>query len=559
MSDQATGARRRVIVVADPQLDAAELRAALAALGDLEIVATPEEAIGPQRLRPGDIVVLSARALLGATQAAGLPGADRILERVGQGVLIVDRSGKVLWANPRMQTYPAHAVETVREACTRICAEFAAERGRPDTQRTRRRSVSVDHEFHFDVTASPLLSASEQVEQVVALVWDVTATRRLQEKINAIDAAGRELVRLDAERLAEMDVVERLQVLEDKIIRYSRDLLHFNHFTVRILDRKTNKLETVLAGGMSEEAKNLDIYATPEGNGISGYVAATGRSYICPDVSKDPRYLPGIVNAASSLTVPLRLHDQIVGILNVESDEVAAFTEDDRQIAEIFGGYIAIALHILRLLAVERYATTGQIAADVGAELAIPLNDILTEASTLMEDYIGHDDLRRRLHAVIDNVDKVKRSIKALTEAPAVQGLVPRSAERDPVLDGRRILIAEDEDAIRETVADVLTKGGALVVMARDGDEAIAMIRNQPFDLILSDIRMPGKNGYDVFSAAKQANVQVPVILITGFGYDPNHSIVRASKEGLAGVLFKPFKVEQLLDEVRHALTTKVI
>jgi len=45
------------------------------------------------------------------------------------------------------------------------------------------------------------------------------------------------------------------------------------------------------------------------------------------------------------------------------------------------------------------------------------------------------------------------------------------------------------------------------------------------------------------------------VILITGFGYDPDHSIVRASREGLAGVLFKPFKVDQLLEQIRRALS----
>jgi DNA-binding NtrC family response regulator len=42
---------------------------------------------------------------------------------------------------------------------------------------------------------------------------------------------------------------------------------------------------------------------------------------------------------------------------------------------------------------------------------------------------------------------------------------------------------------------------------------------------------------------------------MTGFGYDPNHNIVRASQEGLAAVLFKPFKVDQMLQEVRKALT----
>jgi DNA-binding NtrC family response regulator len=76
--------------------------------------------------------------------------------------------------------------------------------------------------------------------------------------------------------------------------------------------------------------------------------------------------------------------------------------------------------------------------------------------------------------------------------------------------------------------------------------------------LVLSDIKMPLKDGYEVFAAAKEANPDTPVILTTGFGYDPNHAIVRARREGLAAVLFKPFKVDQLLNEIRAALKVAV-
>ncbi|HWL92764.1 MAG TPA: response regulator, partial [Phycisphaerae bacterium] len=71
--------------------------------------------------------------------------------------------------------------------------------------------------------------------------------------------------------------------------------------------------------------------------------------------------------------------------------------------------------------------------------------------------------------------------------------------------------------------------------------------------LVLADIKMPNKSGYEVFAAARDANPTCAVILMTGFGYDPNHSIVRARKEGLNTVLFKPFKVDQLLEEARRA------
>ena len=90
--------------------------------------------------------------------------------------------------------------------------------------------------------------------------------------------------------------------------------------------------------------------------------------------------------------------------------------------------------------------------------------------------------------------------------------------------------------------------------MVASGSEAIGQLEAREFDLVISDIKMPDKTGYDVFATARRRSQTVPVILMTGFGYDPNHSIVRASQEGLQAVLFKPFKVDQLLSEVRKAL-----
>ena len=116
------------------------------------------------------------------------------------------------------------------------------------------------------------------------------------------------------------------------------------------------------------------------------------------------------------------------------------------------------------------------------------------------------------------------------------------------------ILVADDEPNIRNTISDVLRKYHARITLAASGSEAIALIEQDTFDLVISDIKMPDKTGYDVFAAAHKRNASTPVILMTGFGYDPNHSIVRASQEGLQAVLFKPFKVEQLLGEVRKAL-----
>src|SRR4029077_9860282 len=100
------------------------------------------------------------------------------------------------------------------------------------------------------------------------------------QKIDAIDRSGRELVKLEADALSKLNVGQRLKLLEEKIISYTKELMHFDHFAIRLLDRRSNKLEMVISAAFTAEALNIDLFAMNEVNGISGYVAASGRSYI---------------------------------------------------------------------------------------------------------------------------------------------------------------------------------------------------------------------------------------------------------------------------------------
>jgi len=406
------------------------------------------------------------------------------------------------------------------------------------------------------VICSPVRDRQGLLRQVAAVVVDATSQRRQQMKLNAIDRAGRELVRLDYEALAQCDALQRLKLLEERVIHCSRDVVSYQHFAVLLLNERTNRLELVVGDGRDVEESAYDLFANPEGNGICGYVCATGRSYVCPDVRQDPRYLPGLTGARSSLTVPLRLHDKIIGVMNIEADHSRAFSEEDRQFAEIFANHVALALHVLNLLVFERHSTQSQITGCMGAELSGPLNDILTEAGDLMEDYIGHDDLRRRLSRIVDFAAAARKTVQAWTEAPKTGVLTgaAQPVEADPLLKGKRVLVADDEQLIRTTIRDVLLPYGCEVDIAGDGAEALEKLGACRYDLVISDIKMPHASGYEVFAAARHADATTAVILMTGFGYDPNHSIVRANREGLSAVLMKPFKVSQLLDECRAAL-----
>lgn len=524
-------------------------------------MASIDEAIEALRQESFDAIFSDAADFLPLERALISQQASLILNTLGEGVCIVDGEGRCNWMNKKMQAWPPRVHEKIRRSCQEAFELFSKQTSpaapdSPPTNRSKRYALNVDDQQFMEMIASPVISPSGAVVQIVSVIWDATSTRRLQQKIDAIDGAGRELVRLEGDALTKLNVTERLKLLEDKIIKYTRDLMHFDHFAIRLLDRKSNKLELVISVGLPPEAMEVELFASNEtNNGISGHVAATGRSYICPDVERDPRYVVGLDQAKSSLTVPLRLHDKVIGVFNIESRHRAAFNEDDRQFAEIFGRYVAVALNILDLLIVERVSASHRIADDVCSEVAGPLNDVLSDAKALMDDYIGNEDLRKKLQQIVDNATLIRRSISQVAEGPkAVLGAAEVKEEEDPIISAAEILVADDEPNIRTTILDVLRKFHANVVVACNGAEAILHIEQREFDLVISDIKMPDKSGYDVFAAARRRSAVMPVILMTGFGYDPNHSIVRASQEGLQAVLFKPFKVNQLLAEVRKAL-----
>jgi CheY-like chemotaxis protein len=557
------GQRNKVLVLASQSKANATAIDALRATCDVVEIPTIDEAIEALRRDHFSAIFSDSADFLPLERALVSQQASLVLNTIGEGVCVVDIEGRCNWMNKKMQAWPARVHEKIRRTCQGSFELFIKQVSpqHPDTpatptfSRAKRYVLNIDDQQFMELIASPVINPAGQVVQVVAVVWDATGTRRLQQKIDAIDRAGRELVRLESESLSKLNVGQRLKLLEEKIISYTKELMHFDHFAIRLLDRRSNKLEMVISAGFPPDALNLDLFAENEGNGISGYVAATGRSYICPDVERDPRYVMGLDQAKSSLTVPLSLHDRVIGVFNIESRQRAAFNEDDRQFAEIFGRYVAIALNILDLMVVERVRTSHTVADTVCTEAAGPLNDIASDANALIDDYIGHEDLRKKLQQILDNVGTIRKALRQAADGPnSVLGAGEVKGAQDPVLGGSHILVADDEPNIRTTISDILRKYGAQVTTATNGAEAIALLDVHEFNLLVSDIKMPDKTGYDVFAAARKRSSSVPVILMTGFGYDPNHSIVRASQEGLQAVLFKPFKVDQLLSEVRKAL-----
>jgi CheY-like chemotaxis protein len=510
-------------------------------------------------------------ATLPAEQAAD------VLAVLPDGVALLDGSGTICWANATLSAWCGGAATPGNH--------FLEALGRPEIQGPeadplqaaldRRATVgatlrTADNRY-FHLHAAPFDShGGECPPRIVVAVRDVTHTILEQQKRAAIHRAGETLADLSPAELADMTVAERIELLKSNILHYAKDLLQFDVLEIRLLDEQTGRLEPLLAEGMQPEAEARILYAKPENNGVTGWVAATGRSYRCSDTTKDQLYLEGCKGAKSSITVPLTMHDQVIGTFNVETPEPGGFTETDLQFLEIFSRDVAAALNTLELLVAEKASTAAESIEAIHGAVALPVDDILNDAVGVMEKYIGHDaDVVDRLQRILRNARDIKQVIQKVGEkmAPVSVHTQHRQGERRRSLAGRRILVADADEQVRAAAHALLERYGCTVETARDGAEAAMMARacgDEPYDVIIADIRLPDMNGYELLLKLQQLAggsadhpATVPLVLMTGFGYDPGHSIVKARQAGVDLVLYKPFRIDQLLDTIERMVARR--
>lgn len=120
----------------------------------------------------------------------------------------------------------------------------------------------------------------------------------------------------------------------------------------------------------------------------------------------------------------------------------------------------------------------------------------------------------------------------------------------------KKILIIDDNHEHRQLVIETLSEEGYEVTAASDGIEGLSAYRAQQFDLVITDVLMPGADGLEVIRAIREAGFDVPVIAMSGGGASfPAAISLSASRAlGAAEVLHKPFRISELTDAVRRVL-----
>jgi DNA-binding NtrC family response regulator len=112
------------------------------------------------------------------------------------------------------------------------------------------------------------------------------------------------------------------------------------------------------------------------------------------------------------------------------------------------------------------------------------------------------------------------------------------------------VLVIDDDPAVRLTLGGALREGGHAVTLASDGTEALTILAQRAFDVVITDMHMPGSDGLTVFRTVKRDSPDTDVILITAHGAVAD--AVTALKEGAQDYLTKPFEMDELLVRIKH-------
>ncbi len=491
---------------------------------------------------------------------------EQVLVGMPDGVCVLDPDNAIIWGNPQFRQWCGDGDV--------VGANFYSILGNPEilgpdfcpfhtalaTGHASSSTLRIGENQFYEVHAAPVQHLDEQPLNLIVTIRDITDEKLQQQKLAAIHKAGVELTNLTPEEVFQMEVDDRVELLKANILHYTRHLLNFDLIEIRLLDQESLELTPLLSEGLSDRAMERPLFARPRDNGVTGFVAATGKSYLCEDTSEDRLYLEAFVGAKSSLTVPLIWNDQVIGTFNVESPEPRGFSESDLQFLEIFSRNVAVALNTLELLVAQKTNAAQQSIEAIHSAVALPVDEILNDAVNVLESYTGQDpDVVKRLKDILRRARSIKQSIQKIGQKMAPAEAVPATAKLEgrPKLANRRVLVVDADESIRNDAHLRLDRYGCEVETAHAGDEAVLMVRYRgPYDIIIADIRLPDMTGYELLLQLMETMERVPLILMSSFGWDPGHSIVNARRAGLhpKAILYKPFRLDQLLEAVETIL-----
>lgn len=314
------------------------------------------------------------------------------------------------------------------------------------------------------------------------------------------------------------DAVKRNAVAQSKLIRDLLDLsrlrsgkLELNHETVSPIVSIHNAIETV-----RREAADKNITIEVETPDEAVFVKA--------DPVRLEQVIWNLLNNAVKFTPP---DGHIAVKLGVETDNIVLTVEDNGQ-----GIDTSFLPHIFEIFRqADSAANRSQSGMGIGLAVVQQLVELHGGAVTAHSDGVGQGaSFTIRLPRTGENKSASKHSLELAIDS----------------LEGMKVLVVDDSEDTTEMVRHLLEMGGANVTAVTSGFEGLRVAREKQFDIVLSDISMPGMDGFEFLNRlrAQPGYQDLPAIALTGFGRPED--VQRAHTQGFYAHLTKPFDIQTL-------------
>jgi len=359
------------------------------------------------------------------------------------------------------------------------------------------------------------------------------------------------------------------------ILGIVRDVFHLDKAAILLLDVKAQELYVKTQFGWDSGSEQIRV---PLGAGLTGSAAQSRKPVYAPDVSKDPRYIRSLAATRSEVAIPLMVREEVVGVLDCQSDQNDFFDQETRELLRLFSTQASIALSNARLYSLEqrRRAQLEAINAIAKQTTAVlEIGELLTRVCSLILESFGGDhtsvllfeDDRLVLGA---HQGKLTPLFKIGDEVPTGEGLLARAVDsRKPALEKDVNQVPGHQRRFRETVAAValplISFGQALGVLVL---ESAARDAFAPADVnvleSVSDICAAAIQNARYFERMRQLAYMDGVTGIFNrrfFELRIAEEIARSSRHGLtfSMIMMDIDHFKQLNDEFGHLLGDEVL
>ena len=304
-------------------------------------------------------------------EKSGLPiSLQDMVDSVEDELLVIDSEYRIQFANAAMRRT---LKKGAKRPIGRLCYEILHERDRPcnaplwdcpltEVLRSGGISTTVHHvrnleaDRYLKVTMYPLRDSHGNIHAVVELRRDVTAERDLETQILRRHHQLLALSRISSAVSGLHDLDAILRIALDSVLEVVNGAIG----GILLLDEETQTLSYRIHRGVS--AKYAEEMRMSVGEGVAGKVAQTGEPILLEDISKDPRTVRLDLVSAQGIkgvvSIPLKVKDKVVGVMNVASTEAGRFGADDVYLLNSIGDYLGTTIEQTRLY--ERLASAGE-------------------------------------------------------------------------------------------------------------------------------------------------------------------------------------------------------